>query len=298
MHRRRHRPLIAVALAFLLWAGPAAAVQVEHVGTFVWRVPGDPDFGGFSGLEVSQDGSRYWALSDRAVLRWGSIERDEAGRIRAMTTAGQARLKDGKGRPLKPGYKGDSEGLAVAEDGTIFVSFEGLNRVDRYDDPDSPATRLPIPSGFRDWPVNAGLEALAITDDGTLLTLPERSGAHDRPFPIWRLRDGVWDQPWSLPRTDRWLPVGADIGPDGRFYLLERDFLGILGFANRVRRFILTEDGLQDAELLLQSAPLQYDNLEGIAVWEDAQGLRLTLISDDNFLLLQRTELVEYRVRD
>lgn len=297
MHRRRRRPLIAAALAALAWTAPAGAVQVDYVGTHVWREQ-DPDFGGFSGLELSEDGSRYWALSDRSVLRWGSIERDEAGRIRALTTAGQARLKDSKGRRLKPGYQGDSEGLAVGPGGAIWVSFEGLNRVARYDDPDGPATRLRVPRPMEAWPINAGLEALAITGDGTLLTLPERSGAYDRPFPIWRFRDGRWDQPWSLPRTDRWLPVGADIGPDGRFYLLERDFLGVLGFANRVRRFELTEEGLGTPELLLQTAPMQYDNLEGIAVWRDAQGLRLTMISDDNFLLLQRTELVEYRLRD
>lgn len=297
MHRRRRRALIAAALSCLACAASAGAVQVDYVGTHVWREQ-DAGFGGFSGLELSQDGSRYWALSDRAVLRWGSIERDEAGRIRGMTTAGQARLQDSEGKPLQPGWRGDSEGLAVAADGAIYVSFEGLNRVARYDDPDAPATRLPAPDAFAEWTVNAGLEALAITEDGTLLTLPERSGAHERPFPIWRFRDGVWDQPWSLPRTDRWLPVGADIGPDGRFYLLERDFLGVLGFASRVRRFTLTEDGLQSPELLLQTAPMQYDNLEGIAVWRDAQGLRLTMISDDNFLLLQRTELVEYRLRD
>lgn len=296
MHRCRRRPLIAAALAVLLLAGPAAAVQVDYVGTHVWREQ-DPDFGGFSGLELSKDGSRYWALSDRSVLRWGSVERDEAGRIRRLTTAGQAHLQDSKGQPLKPGYRGDSEGLAIGPDGAVWVSFEGLNRVARYDDPDGPATRMPVPKGFS-WPINAGLEALAITADGTLLTLPERSGAYDRPFPIWRLRDGRWDQPWSLPRTDRWLPVGADIGPDGRLYLLERDFLGIRGFANRVRRFALTDEGLQAPELLLQTSPMQYDNLEGIAVWEDAQGLRLTMISDDNFLMLQRTELVEYRLRD
>lgn len=297
MHRRRHGALIAGALAFATWTTAGAAVQVDYVGTHVWRER-DSEFGGFSALELSEDGSRYWALSDHAILRWGSVERDEAGRIRAMTTAGQARLQDGEGKPLQPGWRGDSEGLAAGPDGAVFVSFEGLNRVARYDDPDGPATRLPIPEAFKAWPVNAGLEALAITADGTLLTLPERSGAHDRPFPIWRFRDGVWDQPWSLPRTDRWLPVGADIGPDGQFYLLERDFLGVLGFASRVRRFTLTEDGLQAPELLLQTAPMQYDNLEGIAVWRDAQGLRLTMISDDNFLLLQRTELVEYRLRD
>ena len=92
--------------------------------------------------------------------------------------------------------------------------------------------------------------------------------------------------------------MGADFGPDGWFYLLERDFRGILGFAARVRRMKLTENGPTDEEILLTTRPLQYDNLEGISVWQDGRGIRLTMISDDNFLFVQRTELVEYRLRD
>ena len=42
---------------------------------------------------------------------------------------------------------------------------------------------------------------------------------------------------------------------------------------------------------------VRHDNLEGLAVWRDDSGaIRLTMISDDNFNLLQRTELVEYAV--
>jgi len=65
-----------------------------------------------------------------------------------------------------------------------------------------------------------------------------------------------------------------------------------------VRRFALSDSALGPPEVLLETTPLQYDNLEGIAVWQDAQGIRLTMISDDNFLFVQRTEVVEYRVRD
>ena len=60
----------------------------------------------------------------------------------------------------------------------------------------------------------------------------------------------------------------------------------------------LTAEGPKDEEILLTTRPLQYDNLEGISVWDDGQGIRLTMISDDNFLIVQRTELVEYRLRN
>lgn len=274
-------------------AGP----QVDFIGTYVWSIDAD-DFGGFSGIEIEDGGSRFTVLSDRATLRWGQIHRDKDGVITGLDVAGRARLKDSQGRKLMPGWKGDSEGLAIGPDGRIWVSFEGLTRVVGYDTPQANAKVLPRPQEFKDMLRNASLESLAILPDGTLLTLPERSGAVNRPFPVWRFRDGAWDQPFSIPRDGDWLAVDADIGPDGRFYLLERDFLGLLGFRSRVRRFDLSETAISHEQVLLTSRPLQFDNLEGIAVWDDGQGIRLTMISDDNFNMIQRTELVEYRVTD
>lgn len=295
----RCRRALGAALSSLLLiaAGvPAPAASLEHVGTFVWS--GDDDsFGGFSAIELNADGSRFHALTDRAHLYWGSIERDSQGVIRAVNIAGRAHLKDSKGIPLPPGYTGDSEGLAIGEDGTLWISFEGLDRVARYDDPDARATALRPPPKVPGMWINSGLEALAIRD-GTIHAMPERSGRDDQPFPVLTFRDNSWGRNGGLRRDPRWLPVGADFGPDGWFYLLERDFRGILGFAARVRRMKLTENGPTDEEILLTTRPLQYDNLEGLAVWHDGQGIRLTMISDDNFLALQRTELVEYRLRD
>lgn len=90
--------------------------------------------------------------------------------------------------------------------------------------------------------------------------------------------------------------MGADIGPDGRFYLLEREFTGV-GFRSRVRRFDMSDTALTNEITLIESHLLRHDNLEGISVWRDAAGaLRLTMISDDNFNFFQRTELVEYTV--
>lgn len=296
MHHNSCRALITAA-GLALIAAAAGAAQVDYVGTHVWQMD-DADFGGFSGLEIAADGGRYWALSDRGTIRWGSVERDAAGRIRNLTMAGQARLKDSKGAVLEGGYLNDAEGLAVGPDGDFWISFEGLNRIARYSDPDAAATRIDSPEAFDDLILNAGIEALAITDDGTLLAIPERSGALDRDFPVYRYRDGIWDQPFAIPRDPRWLPVGADIGPDGMLYVLDRDFRGLRGFVSRVRRFAFTDTTIGPPEILLETTPLQYDNLEGISVWEDAQGIRMTMISDDNFLFLQRTELVEYRLRD
>lgn len=275
---------------------PAGAWVLEHVGTFVWRGDGD-SFGGLSGFEIGPDGTTFHALNDRAQLYTGSIARDATGAIRAMSVTGRTHLTDRNGVPLPPGLAGDSEGLAIDKNGTVWISFEGLDRVARYDDPDAPATPLPRPPLLPGMGINAGLEALAVRD-GTLWTLPERTGAEKRPFQVLTFQDGAWRKAGTIRRDSRWLSVGADFGPDGRFYLLERDFRGIFGFASRVRRMELTEAGPQNEEILLTSRALQYDNLEGIAVWQDNGGIRLTLVADDNFLPVQRTEIVEYRLSE
>ncbi|MDO5703686.1 MAG: esterase-like activity of phytase family protein [Paracoccus sp. (in: a-proteobacteria)] len=292
MHQCRRRALI-VALALTALPVSALSQTLDHIGTHVWRGSGDRNFGGFSGIELSADDSGFHAVTDRAHLYRGRIARDTSGRITGLSITDRTHLKDSKGNPLPPGRLGDSEGIAIAPDGTIWISFEGLDRIAAYDTPDADARRVPPPRALADLRVNAGMEALAITPDGAIIAVPERSGHPARAFPVLRWRDGAWDVPFTIPRQGRWLPTGADVGPDGRLYLLERDFRGLLGFSSRIRRFDLDGTGEQ---VLLETNPLQYDNLEGISVWDDGIGLRITLISDDNFNILQRTEIVEYRL--
>jgi hypothetical protein len=277
-------------LAPLLLALPLSA-QAVLLGSYHWQMD-DPAFGGFSAIEVLDDGTHFIALSDRARFITGRIIRDgdriigiDAGPLIALTGPG--------GRGLTRA-ESDSEGLAIGDDGAIYVSFEWTNGIRRYASIDAPGSDLLTHPTFDAFQNNAGLEALAIDADGALYTIPERSGAPTQDFPVFRLRGDIWDQPFSIPRRGAFLVVGADIGPDGRLYVLERDFLGI-GFRARVRRFDLTGG---DEQVILTSRLRQHDNLEGISVWQDALGLRLTLISDDNQKAFQRTEIVEYRLTD
>ena len=180
--------------------------------------------------------------------------------------------------------------------GGFYVSFEGQHRVRHYTAVDQPALRVVGHPDFADMQMNSSLEALAIDTRGHLFTLPERSGALDRPFPVYRFDGQGWDIPFSLSRSAGFLPVGADFGPDGWLYLLERALTGP-GFRSRVRRFDIAGDRVNAEEVLFQTRTGQHDNLEGISVWQDGTGrIRLTMIADDNFKFFQRTELVEYAV--
>ncbi|MFN4156873.1 MAG: esterase-like activity of phytase family protein [Gemmobacter sp.] len=300
MRRRAGLALIAGGLAALaLRGGAAAAPPPGFLGAYRWRMA-DPLFGGLSAIHVFPGGWDFLTVSDRGAWSGGRFLRDDTGRIVGINSNPFRLLRGSGEEPLADG-RNDSEGIAVAPDGTVFVSFEGPGaaRVLRYRRLDGPAENLPVHPDFRRMQLNSALEALAIGPDGALYTLPERSGSTSRPFPVYRFRGGAWDQPFAIPRSGPWLPVAADIGPDGRFYLLERDFRGLAGFASRLRRFVMTPRGVMDEVVLWETHAGLHDNLEGLSVWREASGRMVaTMVSDDNFKFFQRTEIVEYALPD
>jgi hypothetical protein len=264
---------------------------------FQWRMD-MPRFGGFSGIELAANGLDFISLSDRGAYTSGRISRDAEGRIVSVSADPMALLKADTDTPLKP-RRADSEGLALASDGSVYVSFEGVARVLHYPQFGGTAESLPIDPDFKTMQENSSLEALAIGPDGAIYTLPERSGSENRPFPVYRFKSGKWSHTFSIPREGSFLAVGADFGPDGRFYLLERDLRGLSGFASRLRRFNVAPDGFSAETTLLETPAGLHDNLESVSIWRDAAGhLTATMVSDDNFTPFLRNEIVEYRLPD
>ena len=284
----------AVALLASVMAVQADTAKLEFINSFPWTEDA-ADFGGFSGLELADNGMDFVAISDGGIIATGRLER-VGGKISDVTNFDINVLKDDDGSTLDR-YEFDSEGIALRPDGRIYISFEAVHRVWTYSSPTSEGAWLHRHPDFKSFQNNSGLEALAIGPDNALYTLPERSGRLTRPFPVYRYKNGAWSKPFKIPRRGEFLPVGADFGPDGRFYLLERHFAGLFGFSTRIRSFRLDRDGFSDDIELLKTRGGRHDNLEGIAVWQDEQGdIRVTLISDDNYRFLQRTEFVEYRL--
>jgi len=294
MRFRPGRALILAATAL----GLAFAARSEGPAVFtsrlVWNMDG-PAFGGWSGLEVSADGSAFTAVADRGWITNGTFGRDASGHLTSVDAVPARRLADTEDGVFD-GDRLDAEGLAVAPDGRVFVSFEVIRRVMAYPDAGgTDPTLLPIYRDFIGMHPNKAQEALALGVDGALYTLPEAVQGGGS-FPVYRFDGAGWQVFERIADlADGFVPVGADIGPDGRFYLLERRLVERVGFASRVRRFGLTARGFSDETLVLATRAGTHDNLEGLAVWRDDAGqMRLTMISDDNFGRFQKTEFVEY----
>ena len=289
------RSIFGLALACSLQVRLVAEPITQETGRLVLTSE-DAHFGGFSAIELSADGTDFTALSDRGRFVRGQIKRGPEGQIVSIEFGEVRDLRPPSGNSW-PRWKTDSEGLAIAPDGTAFVSFEGLHQVFQFEALEERPKALPAHPDFAGFIANASLETLAIAPDGALFTMPERSGHMAWPFPVYRFHNSAWTKFFDLPRVDEFQPVGADFGPDGRLYLLERQFRLIRGFSNRVRRFTVTPEGLSDEEVLFTSKVGFYHNLEGLSVWRTTDGnIRLTMISDDNFNFFQATEIVEFEI--
>lgn len=231
-------------------------------------------FGGLSGIEVIDGGNMAWLLSDR-----GRVFAAPLPRFETLLAAPELEVDF-------LGYTGgDTEGLAYVQPGEWYVSLEapaGVHRLWQMCTVHS--------QDFEFWRRNKALEAIAVLPDQSLITIPEKPDAVG--FPVFHRKDGHWTTAFYLSPEGGFVPVGADMGPDGWLYLLERRF-GLWGFQSRIIRLQWSDPTRQ--ETLLETAPATFDNLEGISVWTDAQGrTRLTLVSDDNFMPFLRGELVEF----
>ncbi|SFS88041.1 hypothetical protein SAMN04488040_2236 [Sulfitobacter marinus] len=283
--------IFAVFFASTLTA--AENKPVLHFETeFIWHESASW-FGGLSGLELSPDGQRMTIITDRGHVLQASIQR-EAGQITAAKITHSVAMRDATGSILRRPFT-DAEGLAIAPDGTHSVSFEGQHRIATLNIKDGVTTPIARLSASEFQAENSGFEALAIDKNGTIFAIAEQTkGDH---FPLFAFKDGTQTIAAQIPRNGPFLPVGADFGANGRLYVLERAVTP-LGFRTRIRRIDL-DTATPHSVTLIQTLPARFDNLEAISVWEDASGrTRLTLVSDDNFMPFQNTQIIEFSVID
>lgn len=250
----------------------------------------DPRVGGLSALVLRDGGMSALALSDSGWMLNLEVERVD-GRPVGVTVSKITNLvvEHASQDPVN-----DSEGMALGQDGSVFVSYERHHMVARFV-PDQGTSAVILPAdAFRDLGKNTGLEALAIDAKGQLFTLPERPLSKSQGFPVWRWDGSDWIQIFHLPARDGFWAVSAEFGPDGRFYLLERR-LTFLGFQSRLRRWEIEDTQLRDETVLLTTPAGRFGNLEGVSLWRDeTDAVRASLISDNNYWPLMRMQLVEF----
>lgn len=276
-----------------------------------WHLASDaPHWGGLSGLAVEPGGDLL------AVTDTGRFARIGLSAGAPDGTAGLAPMRFSN--PLiRPGkLTADAEGLALA-DGLAFVAFERDFRVLAFDldgcGTASTGVRVATPPrhfGKVRVRANAGPEALELRGDGTLWltyeqprTIPAQweaaVGDGGRAVSAQVMADGtarLVDEGGAALQPDH-RPVGTDsiILADGRpvSARLFRAYDAERG--NRVRLELSRSD--QPDIVIRLVPPIETDNFEGVALSSTPDGLRVYILSDDNFSKRQRTLLYAFDVR-
>ncbi len=164
-------------------------------------------------------------------------------------------------------------------------------------------TPIAVPPDMKKMPSNKGLEALAFVPKGmplagTLIAISERFLDASGNIRGWLIGGGNPGD-FTVKRNEEFDISDAVIVPGGDLLLLERHFSWRRGVALRIRRVPLASvkpAAMLDGEVLISADyGYQIDNMEGIAVHRTVAGETvLTLISDDNFSILQRTVLLQF----
>jgi hypothetical protein len=269
-----------------------------------------PRFGGFSGLWRARDGTTLIAVSDRGDWFAADVTEDEDG-LSGFSSAVMAPILDFHGTPLGRTENFDVEAVTI-KDGIAHIGIERTSAIMRFDLTEDRLTArgelVPTPMEMRDWPFNKGPEAIGIAPEaspypGAIVVIGERTrrgeGAPTQGF----ILDGEEHQAFDVARHDWYDITDMEFLDNGDILVLERRYRILRDVGARIRRLPggdLRPGAVLDGPVIFEAgAGQQIDNMEGLASHRTSDGrLVLSLISDDNFSILQRTLLLEFYYDD
>jgi hypothetical protein len=214
------------------------------------------------------------------------------------------------GKPITARGWFDTESIAL--DGSlVYIGLERVNQILKFDfsrgGTRSLGQPIALPPAARKLPFNRGLESLVVVPKGlplagTLIAISERGLDSDGNI-IGFLIGGPQPGDFAVRRTGNFDISDAVLLRNGDLLILERKFSLLSGVGIRIRRIALkslvrgaTIDGPPMFEADLGE---EIDNLEGIDAHVTPEGdTVLTMISDDNFSMIQRTLLLQFTLME
>jgi hypothetical protein len=266
-------------------------------------------FGGLSGWRLDAKGEQFISISDKGTWFTGRIVYN-GRQMTGLAEVEAAPMLGADGRPITARGWFDTE--AIALDGpSVYIGLERVNQILKFDfakgGTRSRGEVIAVPPAMRKLPYNRGLEALAVVPKGlplagTLIAISERGLDSDGNI-IGFLIGGPQPGDFAVRRSNNFDISDAVVLRGGDLLILERKFSLLTGVGIRIRRLALksiqrgaTIDGPSIFEADLGH---EVDNMEGIDAHVTPEGdTVLTMVSDDNFSMIQRTLLLQFTLME
>jgi hypothetical protein len=297
-------PLKVRGIDSFAFSGDAAEGPLEFLGGLDVSSD-DRNFGGLSGIDML-DADTAFMISDSGTFVRARLVH-ENGRLVGLSDAEiESLFPDGD----MSKEVGDAEDVALdPNDPTrgVVVRERQANAMLTFDlengRPENFAPRV-VGAENRLLRSNKGLESVAYAPEssayaGQIVTIAEHPPRGETDIPGWIAGLGEF----TIARRDDFDVSSARFLPGGDLMLLERRYSPGWGIAVRLRR--IAGDSLKvgarlDGAILLDAGMTsQIDNMEGLAVSRDTAGRTiLTLVSDDNYSILQRTLILQFALAE
>lgn len=277
------------------------SVEPRSTGPFAlvagWEMTGDRvHFGGLSAL-VALDNERFLSGTDggRKLMFERPDQSDRPGMLSMIGDGGSA-AKFGR----------DLESLAVDQaTGTVWAGYEFRNAIIRLDADLNPDEEV-RPDEMEDWGDNSGPEALVRLADGRFLVIEERpqdwrGSLHSALIFAGDPVESGKPARAAIRLPNGYRPVDAAAVEEGRaLVLLRRVAWGVPPVFHTALAEVDTRETESDGTLAVRvlanfGAAIPQDNYEGLAITRDGDGTHVWMVSDDNFMSLQRTLLLKLR---
>lgn len=266
---------------------PPGWVWVQGVNVY-GSTPGQGDFSGLQASIGANGALDFVVISDSGYWlsgHWDWQSSDQAGSFvlsspLGIVTRPGARPRESQDNP---------EAIAIDQDGSILVGFEGDHRVQRHTNAINPPDVLAVPTALRSAFRNRGIETLVVLPNGRYLALSEGIN-RDEGLRGWVFdaNDLEWPTlvyPKEIEDGFPWRPTAAAV-VDDRLLVVERWWDGGLGI--RTRLVQLPVDGIEpgvrlDPQIIFELTPLvgAFGNVEGLTAVQDGDRWIILLVTDN-----------------
>lgn len=255
-----------------------------------------------------ESGSKMISVSDNGFWIAGTIEHDAAQHPLGMSAVRISEMTDQDGADITEKWQADAEGLLLDGD-RLSVSFEREHRIStgvfNYDTFQFPYKNEPLPVPAKELRSNRGFETLAKSPAGTELDGARVAISEKSLDKNGNILGGIMDGPnkgmFTVSRDSAYDISDGSFLPNGDLLILERRFSMAEGIGMRIRQIKgadIKAGALLNGTVLIEAdLAYQIDNMEALDVWQRQDGATMiSLVSDDNQSILQRTMYLEFRL--